>query len=84
MLLCLTFGALRSAPAWAAALSLAAWIPILNMAKSGNTESLMILPIALVAAYTGSSLRAAIRRDAAPTRRKRSDALITGHRPSSP
>ncbi len=66
VLLCLTLGALRSAPAWAVALSIAAWIPLLNMPKSGNAESLMVLPVALMAASAGGGLRAAIRRHAAP------------------
>lgn len=66
VLLCLTFGAVRSAPAWAVALSIAAWIPLLNMAKSGNAESLMVLPIALLATYAGSGLLAGIRRHVAP------------------
>ena len=66
VLLCLAFGALRAVPAWVTALSIAAWIPILNLAKSGNAESLMVVPIALVTAYAGSGISAAVRRHGAP------------------
>ena len=62
VLLCLIFGALKSAPPWASALAVAAWIPILNIATSGNAASLMVVPIAIVAAYLGRGARLAIGR----------------------
>jgi hypothetical protein len=67
VILCVSFGALRFAPPWASALAIGAWIPILNIAKTGNWSSMMVLPIALIAAYAGSGVRTAIRQNAAPT-----------------
>ena len=56
VILCLTFGAMRPVPPWASAVAIAAWIPILNIAKMGNLSSLMVLPIAIIAAYLGRGL----------------------------
>ena len=56
VVMCVVFGAIRPVPAWVSAVALAAWIPVLNMARTGNFSSLMVLPIAVVAAYLGRGL----------------------------
>ena len=54
------FGALAPLPPWASALAVGCSIPILNLYQSGNAQSLMVLPIALAAAYGGRAIRKAL------------------------
>ena len=73
------FGALRPSWAWASALAVGAWLPVIEIPATGNFGALAALAFAFAGAYGGAFARRLLSRGHPPLRADRRAALPRWH-----